>query len=270
MSARYSWPRTISRVSTAEALATLILEQGPAVVLSGAGMSTESGIPDFRSPGGLWEQVDPYEVASIDAFRNDPVHVWTWYGPRISMLASAVPNPGHLALAELERDGHVQTVTTQNIDALHLRAGSADVVELHGSIRRFDCLACGAVASLGAVLAQLREDLVPTCAACDAIVKPGVVMFGEQLPERAMARAEALCRDTRLLLVLGSSLEVWPVAGLPRETVRAGGTLAVVNLGETPYDGDAALLVREPVAVVLEQVARILASGSGSRSQVVL
>ena len=240
------------------------------MVLSGAGMSTESGIPDFRSPGGLWEQVDPYEVASIDAFRNDPVHVWTWYGPRISMLASAVPNPGHLALAELERDGHVQTVTTQNIDALHLRAGSADVVELHGSIRRFDCLTCGAVASLGAVLAQLREDLVPTCAACDAIVKPGVVMFGEQLPERAMARAEALCRDTRLLLVLGSSLEVWPVAGLPRETVRAGGTLAVVNLGETPYDGDAALIVREPVAGVLEQVARILASGSGSRSQVVL
>ncbi len=164
----------------------------------------------------------------------------------------------------------MQTVATQNIDALHLRAGSSDVIELHGSIRRFDCLACGAVASLGTVLTQLREDLVPVCPACDSILKPGVVMFGEQLPERAMARAEALCRETGLLVVLGSSLEVWPVAGLPGETVRTGGTLAIVNLGETPYDGDAGLLVREPVAVVLEQVARILASGSGSRSQVVL
>ena len=257
-------------MSTAEALATLILEKGPAVVLSGAGMSTESGIPDFRSPGGLWEQVDPYEVASIDAFRKDPLRVWSWYGPRVTMLASAVPNPGHLALSELERDGYVRTVATQNHDALHHRAGSSDVVELHGSIRRFDCLACGAVASLGMVLTQLREDLVLMCAACDSILKPGVVMFGEQLPERAMARAEALCRETGLLVVLGSSLEVWPVAGLPGETVRTGGKLAIVNLGETSYDGDAGLLVREPVAVVLEQVARILASGSGSRSQVVL
>ncbi|HET8813219.1 MAG TPA: NAD-dependent deacylase [Gaiella sp.] len=257
-------------MSSAEALATLILENGPAVILSGAGMSTESGIPDFRSSGGLWEQVDPYEVASIDAFRTDPLRVWGWYGPRVELLASAVPNAGHLALAELERDGRVQAVATQNIDTLHLRAGSCEVVELHGSIRRFDCLSCGAVATLGMVLTHLREDLAPTCAACDAILKPGVVMFGEQLPERAMARAEALCRGTRLLVVLGSSLEVWPAAALPRETVRAGGTLAIVNLDETPYDGDAALIVREPVAVVLEQVARILASGSGSDAPVVV
>ncbi len=258
------------RVATAEELAALIVENGPMVVLSGAGMSTESGIPDFRSAGGLWEEVDPYEVASIEAFRKDPVRVWSWYGPRVELLASAVPNVGHLALAELERDAHVQAVTTQNIDALHLRGGSSDVVELHGSIRRFDCLTCGAVASLTGVLAQLGDGHVPLCRSCNSILKPGVVMFGEQLPERAMARATALCRETALLVVLGSSLEVWPVAGLPGETLRAGAKLAIVNLAETPYDRDAALVVREPVGVVLEQVARILASGSGPKARVVV
>ncbi|HET7368980.1 MAG TPA: Sir2 family NAD-dependent protein deacetylase, partial [Gaiella sp.] len=166
----------------AEELASLIRERGPAVVLSGAGMSTESGIPDFRSAGGLWDQVDPYEVASIDAFRRDPLHVWRWYGPRVAMLAAAEPNEGHLALAELERDGHVTAVATQNIDALHTRAGSADVLELHGSIRRFDCLACGADETLPAVLAQLGDREAPVCAACGSILKPGVVMFGELLP----------------------------------------------------------------------------------------
>ena len=247
----------------AEELASLIRERGPAVVLSGAGMSTESGIPDFRSAGGLWAQVDPYEVASIDAFRRDPLHVWRWYGPRVGMLAAAEPNEGHLALAELERDGHVTAVATQNIDALHTRAGSIDVLELHGSIRRFDCLACGAVDALSAVLAQLAERPAPLCRACGAILKPGVVMFGELLPVAAMARAERLCRETGLLLVLGSSLEVWPVAGLPGETLRAGGTVAIVNLGETPFDRDADLVVREEIAGVLAEVARILAGHAG-------
>jgi NAD-dependent deacetylase len=257
-------------VATAEALASLVRERGPAVVLTGAGMSTDSGIPDFRSVGGLWDNVDPYEVASLDAFRRDPARVWRWYGPRVGTLAAAVPNVGHLALAELERDGHVRTVATQNIDALHTRAGSADVIELHGSIRRFDCLACGAVETLDRVLAQLAERDAPECGECGQILKPGVVMFGELLPERAMARAESLCRETSLLLVLGSSLEVWPVAGLPGETLRAGGTIAIVNLDETPYDGDAALIVRHRTATVLADVARILARESGSASQVVL
>jgi NAD-dependent deacetylase len=250
-------------VPAAEELASLIRKRGPAVVLSGAGMSTESGIPDFRSAGGLWQQVDPYEVASIDAFRRDPLRVWRWYGPRVRMLCDAEPNEGHLALAKLERSGHVRTVATQNIDALHTRAGSADVVELHGSIRRFDCLACGADETLPAVLAQLDDREAPVCAACGSILKPGVVMFGELLPEAAMARAESLCRETRLLLVVGSSLEVWPVAGLPGETVRAGGAVAIVNLGETPYDADAALVVRQGIGGVLADVARILAGESG-------
>jgi NAD-dependent deacetylase len=250
-------------VPAAEELASLIRKRGPAVVLSGAGMSTESGIPDFRSAGGLWQQVDPYEVASIDAFRRDPLTVWRWYGPRIGRLVAASPNEGHLALVELERSGHVRAIATQNIDALHSRAGSAEVIELHGSIRRFVCLRCGGAETLDGVLAQLGEREAPVCPACGAILKPGVVMFGELLPADAMARAERLCRETGLLLVLGSSLEVWPVAGLPGDTLRAGGALAIVSLGETPYDGDATLVVREKAGRVMRGVASLLAPGDG-------
>jgi NAD-dependent deacetylase len=260
-------PRTIPRVSAAAELASLIRERGPAVVLSGAGMSTESGIPDFRSAGGLWQEVDPYAVASIDAFNRDPLRVWRWYGQRIGVLVAAEPNEGHLALARLEHAGHVRAVATQNIDALHPRAGSEDVIELHGSIRRFECLSCGAHETLDGVLEQLREREAPVCPVCGAVLKPGVVMFGELLPLDAMARAERLCRETGLLLVLGSSLEVWPVAGLPDETLRAGGSLAIVNLGETPYDDAAALVVHERTAAVLAEVAALLASGAGGTPQ---
>jgi NAD-dependent deacetylase len=133
------------RVGTALELAAIVRDRGPAVVLTGAGMSTESGIPDFRSASGIWADVDPFEVASIDAFRRDPLRVWRWYGPRIGGLLEAQPNAGHVALAALERGGHVQAVLTQNIDLLHTRAGSEEVVELHGSIREFRCLACGGV-----------------------------------------------------------------------------------------------------------------------------
>lgn len=237
------------------------------MVLTGAGMSTESGIPDFRSAGGLWEQVDPYAVASIDAFRADPLRVWRWYGPRVRRLVEATPNEGHTALAALERGGHVRALATQNIDALHERAGSVDVIELHGSIRRFVCLACGAAEGLDAVLAQLEVREAPECPACGAVLKPGVVMFGEMLPPEAMARAERLCRETTLLLVLGSSLEVWPVAGLPQETLRAGGAVAIVNIGETPYDVEASLVVRERTAGVLAEVARILSCDASSRGR---
>ncbi len=241
-----------------EELATLVRERGPLVVLTGAGMSTESGIPDFRSAHGLWADVDPFEVASIEAFRRDPVRVWRWYGPRIEGLLAAEPNEGHGALAALERAGHVRAVVTQNIDTLHTRAGSADVIEVHGSISRFECLRCAESATLEAVLAQLEERDAPECVECGAILKPGVVMFGELLPVAALARAEALCRETGALLVVGSSLEVWPVAGLPGETLRTGGALAIVNLETTPYDDDAAIVVRASAAPTLAAVARAL------------
>ena len=192
------------------------------MVLTGAGMSTESGIPDFRSAQGMWADVDPMEVASIDAFRRDPVRVWQWYGPRIHGLLAAEPNAGHRALAELERAGHVQAVVTQNIDTLHTRAGSADVVEVHGSISRFECLGCGAAVTLDDVLAQLREREAPVCPLCAAILKPGVVMFGELLPVDAFLRAEHLAQEAGVLVAVGSSLQVWPVAGLPAETLAGG------------------------------------------------
>jgi NAD-dependent deacetylase len=212
----------------ADMLAGLIRESQPCVALTGAGISTESGIPDFRSPTGIWEQYDPKEYATIDAFRHDPEKVWEFYALRLGVLAEAEPNAGHLALAELERRGLVQAVVTQNIDGLHQRAGSRQVIEVHGSIRSATCLACGTEA--------LLDRAAPRCPACRAIMKPGVVLFGELLPVEAMERAAELARGAGLLLVVGSSLEVYPVAGLPDETLSAGGALAIVNRGPTPFD----------------------------------
>jgi NAD-dependent deacetylase len=209
-------------------LAELIQQRQPCVVLTGAGISTESGIPDFRSPTGIWAQYDPMEYATIAAFRRDPEKVWDFYALRLEALAQAEPNAGHVALAELEGAGLVQTVVTQNIDGLHQRAGSRDVIEVHGSIRTAECLSCGATAPL--------EAAAPRCSNCGALMKPGVVMFGELLPEGAMDRASELARAAGLLLVVGSALEVYPVAGLPEETVQSGGALAIVNRGATPYD----------------------------------
>ena len=221
------------------ALAELIRRRGPAVVLTGAGVSTESGIPDFRSRTGIWADVDPLEVASIDAFVRDPERVWDFYALRFETLLAAEPNAAHLALAELERRGHVRAVVTQNIDTLHERAGSREVVEVHGSIRRAVCLRCPGSEPLTGVLAQLRERRAPLCPACGAVLKPDVVLFGELLPAAAIDRATALAREAGLVLVVGSSLEVWPVAGLPLEAR----SFAIVNRGPTALDDRAALVV---------------------------
>jgi len=229
-------------------LATLLHERQPCVVLTGAGISTESGIPDFRSPTGIWAEYDPMEYATIEAFRRDPAKVWEFYSLRLDALAQAEPNAGHRALAELERRGLVQAVVTQNIDGLHQRAGSQDVIEVHGSIRTATCLECGAETPL--------EAAMPTCPRCGAIMKPGVVMFGELLPPGAMERASELARAARLLLVVGSALEVYPVAGLPEETLVAGGALAIVNRGPTPYDARADLKVDAGAGETLSKLLR--------------
>jgi NAD-dependent deacetylase len=239
----------------AEKLAELIRRRQPCVVLTGAGVSTESGIPDFRSPSGLWAQFDPLEYGSIEAFRRDPLKVWNFYKPRVAMLTEAEPNPAHLALAELERLGFVEAVVTQNIDLLHERAGSRDVVEVHGSIRTATCPGCGERYRLERVLELLADADAPGCPACGAMLKPDVVFFGELLPVEAIDRAFELARRARLLLVVGSALEVHPVAGLPEETLAAGGKLAIVNHGPTPYDGRASVRVEGSAGEVLPALA---------------
>ncbi|HEX4747191.1 MAG TPA: NAD-dependent deacylase [Gaiellaceae bacterium] len=222
---------------SAAALAALVLERQPCIVLTGAGISTESGIPDFRSATGIWAEVDPFEVASIQAFRRDPERVWSFYRARIGLLRDAEPNAAHLALAELERRGLVQAIVTQNIDTLHTRAGSTEVVEVHGSIRSAQCLRCLWSEPAEAVLAQLETSPTPSCPHCGEVLKPGVVLFGELLPAAAIERATQLARGARLVLVVGSSLEVWPAAGLPLEA----SAYAIVNRGPTALD-DGALL----------------------------
>ncbi len=243
---------------SAERLADLIRERQPCVVLTGAGVSTESGIPDFRSPTGLWAQFDPLEFGSIEAFRRDPSKVWSFYKPRISMLNDAEPNPAHVALAELEQHGLVQAVVTQNIDLLHERAGSREVVEVHGSIRTATCPGCGARYELRQVLELLTDADAPVCPTCGAIVKPDVVFFGELLPPEAIDRAYKLARAAALMLVVGSALEVYPIAGLPEETLAAGGKLAIINRGSTPYDGRANLRIDGSAGEVLPAVVAAL------------
>ena len=224
-------------------LARLIVERQPCVVLTGAGVSTESGIPDFRSAEGIWARYDPREYATIEAFRRDPVKVWDFYARRLDVLAQAEPNEAHIALAALERAGYVDALVTQNIDRLHERAGSRNVVEVHGSVRTASCPTCGESASFDEVVAMLADAPAPACGRCGSILKPDVVMFGELLPEAAIERAFELAAGAGLLLVVGTSLEVYPVAGLPRETLAAGGSLAIVNRGSTPYDRHAELTI---------------------------
>ena len=220
-------------------LARLVRRAGSVVALTGAGISVPSGIPDFRTPGtGIWENVDPMEVAHIDAWRTDPERFWTFYGNRFQTLGDKQPNGAHAALAELERRGLLDAVITQNIDMLHSRAGTQDLVEVHGSIAACVCLGCAARYELAVVLERLGEATVPLCD-CGLPLKPDVVLFGELLCEAALHRATQLAQDADLLLCVGSSLEVYPVAQLPAVTLRGGGAIAIVTQGETQYDAQA-------------------------------
>jgi NAD-dependent deacetylase len=236
-------------------LAELIERRRPCVVLTGAGISTESGIPDFRSASGIWAQYDPMEVATIGAFHANPAKVWEFYGQRLDALGDVEPNDGHHALAELEQRGWVQAVITQNVDRLHTRAGSQRVVEVHGTVGSAVCLDCGA----SVAAADLRTLLpVPECPECGRVLKPDVVMFGELLPEAAVAEAVDLAGHAGVLLVVGSSLEVYPIAGLPLETLAAGGEIAIVNRGATPFDSRAAVTVDAGAGETLRALADAL------------
>ena len=243
------------RVGT-DHLAELIRDAGSVVALTGAGISVPSGIPDFRSPGtGLWENVDPMEVAHIDVFRRDPERFWHFYGDRFASLEHKQPNRAHEVLAELEAEGMLDAVITQNIDRLHERAGSRELIEVHGTISHSSCLVCGSRYDLADVRARLAADAngVPRCD-CGQPLKPDVVLFGEYLPEDALARAQDLAVGADLLICIGSSLEVYPVAQLPAVTLSGGGRIAILTQGHTPYDSRAAVRLGGDVVDELEAV----------------
>lgn len=245
----------------ARELARLLGESETVVALTGAGISVPSGIPDFRTPGtGIWENVDPMEVATIAAFRRDPARFWSFYRPRFEMLGDTEPNSAHQALVELEGRGMLSAVITQNVDRLHRKAGSTRVIEVHGSIDSSSCTSCPASWSLDEVDGLFDDDGIATCPTCLGYVKPDVVLFGEMLPEQAMAEAHDLAQMADLLLCVGSSLEVFPVAGLPELTLACGGKVAIVTQGPTPYDDDAA--VRMDGDVVADLTAVIAALGA--------
>lgn len=218
-----------------------------------------SGIPDFRTPGeGIWEKVDPMEVATIDAFHRDTKRFWDFYRPRFHMLGDKEPNAAHLALAELERLGMLEAVITQNIDRLHRKAGTRELVEVHGSIESSSCTSCGSSWPLEEVEALFDDDGIATCTGCMGKVKPDVVLFGELLPVAAIERARSLAESADLLICVGSSLEVFPVAGLPEVTLAAGGQVAIITRSSTPYDGEAVVRLAGDVAEELPAVVAAL------------
>jgi NAD-dependent deacetylase len=236
-------------------LADLIRESRCTVALTGAGISVPSGIPDFRTPGeGVWEKVDPMEVAHIDAFRRDPARFWGFYRQRLRLLADVEPNGAHDALAELERRDLLEAVITQNIDTLHTKAGSERVIEVHGSIRTSSCQSCGERIETVGIEELFDENGAAICPSCGGNVKPDVVLFGEMLPAEAMAEAEALAARADLMICIGSSLEVFPVAGLPSVTLRSGGGLAVITIGPTPFDANAVVRMDGDVVADLDAV----------------
>ena len=234
------------------------------MALTGAGISVPSGIPDFRTPRtGLWENVNPMEVAHIDAFRADPVRFWRFYGERFATLGAKQPNGAHRALVALEERGMLDGVITQNIDMLHRRAGTGEVVEVHGSIATCSCPTCGGRILLEEVRRRLdaARDGVPRCLACDGPLKPDVVLFGEMLDVRAIGQARELCEGADVLLCIGSSLEVHPVAGLPLLTHARGGTVAILTQGTTPLDEIASVRLSGDVVEELEGLAGALGIG---------
>lgn len=244
-----------------ETAAALLRGAQRAVALTGAGVSTESGLPDFRSPGGLWAGVDPMRVASLAAFRRDPAGFYAFYQERLSRLGGARPNPAHRVLADLERAGRLRAVITQNVDGLHQAAGSRRVLELHGTLRRAACSECGARYDIAVLTEALAAERMPGCSVCAGPLKPDVVLFGELLPLKVFAEADALCREADLLLVVGSSLTVTPAAELPQAVLDHGGRLVIVNREPTPYDGDASAVIRDNAGRAVPALAALAAGG---------
>ncbi|HIC95611.1 TPA: NAD-dependent protein deacylase [Candidatus Bipolaricaulota bacterium] len=239
-------------------LAELLRGAKYALALTGAGVSTESGIPDFRSPGsGLWAKVDPMEVASWEAFRRNPQKFYQFWRERLPPLLEAQPNVTHIPLAGLEERGLLQGIITQNIDNLHREAGSKQLWEVHGNYRRAVCTRCGRRYRIEELLAKLEEDDLPYCDGCGGLLKPDVVLFGEQLPQ-SFAEAAAAVARTDLLIALGTSLEVYPVASLVPQAAHGGAKVTIVNRDPTPYDHLADLVIHSQLGPVMELLQREL------------
>lgn len=229
-----------------------------AVALTGAGISTPSGIPDFRSPGsGLWRRHNPMEVASLAAFRYQPERFFAWVRPLAKAILEAEPNEAHRALARLETEGVLAGVITQNIDDLHARAGSQTVHEIHGHLRQATCIRCYRRFPVGRLLADFcRTGEIPRCQECGGVLKPEVVLFGEQLPYIPIQDAKALIESSDLLLVVGSSLEVTPAAVFPVQALHAGASMIIINHSTTYLDARADVVFRQDVARVLPDLVK--------------
>jgi NAD-dependent deacetylase len=241
-----------------EDAAILIRKAERAVVLTGAGISTPSGIPDFRSEGsGLWAHDEPMEVASLNIFRTAPERFFNWFQPLAAQIFNAQPNAAHLALAEFEKAGHVRTVLTQNIDGLHQKAGSKNVVELHGTLQTFTCANCFKQFEAGPFLqAYVETGKIPQCPNCSGILKPDVILFGEQLPQSAWYEAQRAARQCDLIVVAGSSLEVLPVARLPMQALDRGAHLVIINNTPTYLNVRADVIIMDDVATTLPKIAK--------------
>ncbi len=240
-----------------EFAADLFRQAKRAVVLTGAGLSTPSGIPDFRSEGtGLWSRDEPLEVASLNTFRIAPEKFFQWFRPLASQIFCAQPNPAHFALAELEQAGCIQTIITQNIDALHQKAGSKNVIEMHGTMLTLTCSQCYHQVDAASYLTLFVEKgEIPHCPKCGSVLKPDVILFGEQLPQSAWLHAQRDARQCDLMLVAGSSLEVLPVAGLPMQALDRGAHLIIVNNSPTYLNARADVAIMENVADIIPAIA---------------
>jgi NAD-dependent deacetylase len=240
-----------------EYAAGLIREARHAVVLSGAGLSTPSGIPDFRSEGsGLWSHDEPLEVASLLTFRTHPEIFFNWFRPLARQIYLAEPNPAHTALAHLEAQGRLQAILTQNIDMLHHKAGSQRVFELHGTLRSLSCTQCYRQYGYEIYLLPFVENgKIPHCPVCSAILKPDVILFGEQLPQKTLFEAQSEARSCDLMIVIGSSLEVLPVAGLPMQALDRGAHLIIVNNSSTYLNVRADVVLPDDVAAIIPAIA---------------
>lgn len=237
-------------------IAELIAGSRHIVAFTGAGISTPSGIPDFRSPeSGMWEQADPFTVASIFGFRHNPQEFYDWVRPLVKVTLEAKPNPAHLALSALEQRGKLASIITQNIDMLHTRAGNGCIYELHGHLREATCINCFTVYDAEPIMHRLLEDnSVPRCPGCGGTIKPNVILFGEQLPYRQLQGAKNEARKCDLMVVVGSSLEVAPASDLPVLAKRTDAKLVIINLQPTALDHMADVVVHDDAALVLPTI----------------